>query len=360
MAEIKIGNKKIGGNNPCFIIAEISANHQQNFEKAVELIKCAVEAGADAIKLQTYTPDTMTIDSDKKWFLVAAGGENPDSWKGKNLYNLYKEAYTPWDWQPKLKKIIEDLGVIFLSTPFDVSAVDFLEKLKVPAYKISAYEATFVPLLERVAKTKKPIIMSVGFATQDEIEFSLKILRRNGANQIILLHCTTSYKEKADKTSTNLRTMLDLKSKFGVEIGFSDNMGGIETSILAAAMGAVIIEKHIVLEHDEAILDNRFSLDGEEFGELVRNIRKNEELMGAVKYGTRTDAEAHNKHLRRSIFVIKDIKKGEKFSKENIRCIRPDYGLETKFWKKVLGKKASKNVEKGTPLSKSLITTKLD
>ncbi|MBI5227908.1 pseudaminic acid synthase [Candidatus Micrarchaeota archaeon] len=353
--EITIGTRKIGSDHPCFIIAEVSCNHQQKFDQAVEIIKAAVEAGADAVKLQTYTPDTMTIDSDKKWFFVAGEGDNPDSWKGKNLYNLYKEAYTPWDWQPKLKKIAEELGVMFLSTPFDLTAVDFLEKLDVPAYKISAYESTFLPLLERVSKTKKPIIMSVGFATVEEIELSVKTLRENGAREIVLLHCTTSYKEQADKESSNLRTMLDLKERFNVASGFSDNMGGIDAPILAAAMGACIIEKHIVLKHDEEILDDRFSLDKEEFAVMVQKIRRNEELMGKTKYGTRTDAEAHNKNLRRSIFAIKDIKCGEKITSENIGCIRPAYGLETKYWKQILGKKAATDIEMGTPLDWNLV-----
>jgi pseudaminic acid synthase len=355
MKEITIGKRKIGGSDPCFIIAEISCNHQQKFEQAVGLIKAAVDAGADAIKLQTYTPDTMTIDSDKKWFFVAGEGDNPVSWKRKNLYNLYKEAYTPWDWQPKLKKIAEELGVICLSTPFDPTAVDFLEKLEMPAYKIAAYESTFIPLLERVAKTKKPVIMSVGFATLEEIELSIKTLRENGAREIALLHCTTSYKEEADARSTNLRTMFDLKERFDVVVGFSDNMGGIDAPVLAAAMGAAIIEKHLVIEHDEKILDDRFSLDKEQFREMIKKIRENEKLIGKVKYGTRTEAEEHNKHLRRSIFVIKNMKKGERFTEENIGCIRPDYGLETRYWKDILGKKASKDIERGTPVDWSLL-----
>ncbi len=356
MKKFKIADREIGEGCPTFIIAEVSCNHQQKFEQAVAIIKAAAEAGADAIKLQTYTPDTMTIDSDKKWFFVAGKGENPDSWKGKTLYNLYKEAYTSWDWQPKLKKIAEDLGVLFLSTPFDISAVDFLEKMGVSAYKISSYEATFIPLLERVAKTKKPIIMSVGFASLEEIEFSLKILRKNGATDIVLLHCTTSYKEAADNESSNLSTMIDLKENFDVNIGFSDNMGGIDTPILAAAMGASIIEKHLLIKHNKEILDDRFSLDKDEFKEMVRKIRSNEVQIGNVKYGTRTEAEENNKHLRRSIFIIKDIKKGEKFTKENIGCIRPDYGLETKFFADVMKKTASRNIACGTPLEWTMVS----
>lgn len=353
-AEIKIGNATIGGQHPSFLVAEMSGNHDQNFEMAVKIVKAAAKAGADAVKLQTYTPDTITIDCDDERFLIG-GDENPAIWKKKKLYNLYEEAYTPWEWHKDLKKLAESLGLVFFSTPFDHTAVDFLEGLGVPCYKIAAYEATDITLLKKVASTGKPVIMSVGFATLSEIELSVETLRENGNQELILLHCTTSYNAVIRAQHTHLRTMLDLEERFGVPSGFSDNMGGIEAPILAAAMGAAVIEKHLVLEHDENVVDDAFSLDPKDFGKMVEAIRHNEEIMGRVVYGTQTEAEEHNRRFRRSLFAVKDIKKGELFTEENMRSIRPADGLETKYYDDVLGKKATRDVPFGTPLSWDLI-----
>ncbi|MCI0565677.1 pseudaminic acid synthase [bacterium] len=354
MQTIKIGDKKIGRDYPTFIVAEISCNHRQKFENAAAIIRAAAEAGADAVKIQTYTPDTMTIDSGKKWFVV--GGEtNPKQWKKRTFYDLYKEAYTPWDWTPRLQKIARDLGLIFFSTPFDDTAVDFLEKLRMPAYKIAAYEANDIPLLARVARTKKPVIISVGFQTLPEIRLSVKTLRQNGARDIILLHSTASYEKEGDKKSADLRTMLNLEKRFGIPVGLSDNMGGIEVPALAAAIGASVIEKHLVVKHDKNILDDRFSLDKKEFAELVRRVRSQEMLLGKVQYGPRTEAEKYNRSFRRSLFAVKDIKKGEKLTKENIRSIRPGNGLEPKYYYGILGKEAIRTIERGTPLNWKLI-----
>ncbi len=354
--QIRIGKRLVGDEHPCFVVAEVSANHQQKFKQAEAIIKAAAAAGADAVKLQTYTPDTITIDSDKKWFWVG-GKDNPDAWKGKTFYDLYKDAYTPWEWHARLKEIAEKLGLIFFSTPFDNTAVDFLEKLNVPCYKIASYEATDIPLLKKVASTNKPVIISVGFATLDEIELSIKTLKSHGAKDIVVLQCTTSYSNEENTYSTNLRTMADIRERFGVLSGFSDNMGGTDVPALAAATGAAVIEKHIVVKHGNA-LDDKFSLDKDEFKEMVRKIRWQESVMGKVAYGPQTAAEKYNRQFRRSLFAVKDIVKGEKFTKDNIRSIRPAYGLETKFFEDVVGRKASKDIDRGTPLSWDLIKEK--
>lgn len=351
---ITIGKKIIGDGHPVFIIAEMSCNHQQDINQAKAIIKAAAQAGADAIKLQTYTPDTMTIDCRKKWFIIGAD-ENPDTWKGKTFYEIYQEAYTPWEWHSELQEYAINFGLEFFSTPFDHTAVDFLETLGVPCYKVASYEATDIPLLKKIAKTGKPIIMSVGFADLPEIELSVKTLRDNGTKDLVLLHCTTSYSKNERADHTNLRAMLDMKERFEVLTGFSDNMGGIEIPALAAAMGAVAIEKHLVLKHDPAVLDDTFSLDPVEFKQMVDKIRWQEKAMGEVLYGPRTKAEEDNRRYRRSLFVVKDIKKGESFTVDNVRSIRPADGLETKFFDDVLGGKASQDIERGTPLSWDLV-----
>jgi pseudaminic acid synthase len=347
--EIKIGKRKVGGSNPTFIVAEMSVNHKQSFRKAVEIIKAAASAGADAVKLQTFTPDTITLQSDKKWFRVG-GVKNPKKWQEKTFHNLYKEAFMPWEWQPKLKKIAEREGLILFSTPFDVTAVDFLEKMKVSCYKIASYEATDSILLKKVASTGKPVILSVGFATREEINLAVSTLRKGGTKDIVLLYCLTSYAPTANPEGTNLRTMLDLKDRFQTIVGFSDNMGGIVAPALAAAMGASVIEKHFVLSHKDKTLDDRFSLDPREFKKMVDTIRTQEKLLGMVRYGPQTPEEKYNLRFRRSLFVVTDIKKGEKFTKKNIRSIRPADGLPTKFFAKILGKTAKKDIEEGTPL----------
>ncbi len=354
MNTIKLAHKTIGDGQPTFIVAEMSANHAKDYTKAVSIIEAAAACGADAIKLQTYTPDTITLKCDKEWFLIK-GDENPDTWKNKTFYDLYEEAFTPWEWFPDLKKVAEGLGLVFFSTPFDHTAVDFLESLKVPLYKIASYEATDITLLKKVASTGKPIIMSVGFATLEEIEYSMSILKAEGVKDIVLLHCTTSYDSGARELHTNLRTIHDLKERFGVITGFSDNMGGIEVPVLAAAMGAAVIEKHFALEHDPDIVDDRFSLTKEEFALMVKTIRNNEVILGKPTYGPQTEAETYNRNFRRSLFAVKDIKKGEKISPENIRSVRPAYGLETRYYDEVIGKTASRDIEFGTPLEWSMV-----
>lgn len=361
---ICIGNRKIGQGHPCFIVAEISANHHQKYEEAVALVKAAKDAGADAVKLQTYTPDTITIDSDKKWFRVG-GDDNPDSWKGKTLYELYQTAYTPWDWQPKLKKLADDLGIILFSSPFDETSVDFLEGMDVPCYKIASYEVNDCILLKKVAQTGKPVIMSIGYASVEDVELALATLRKNGARDIAILHCITDYKSAADEEHVNLATIRDIVKRWDVVSGFSDNSGGIAVPVMAWRAGASIIEKHIILDRTLGGSDADFSIEPAELKDLVAILRGKKEyvideerfrkVMGVPHYGPRNTIEKYNLRWRRSLFVVQDMKKGEKFSRENIRSIRPADGLHTKFYEEILGKSAIKNIERGTPLAWDLI-----
>ena len=349
-----IADCEIGDGQPTFIIAEMSANHEQNLDTAIRIVEAAAEAGADAVKLQTYTPDTMTINCNKKWFQVG-GADNPEAWKGQTFYDLYKKAYTPWEWHPKINDAAKKNGILCFSTPFDHTAVDFLEEQQVPCYKIASYEANYIPLLKKVAQTGKPVIMSVGFADLDEITYSVGILRENGCEDLALLHCTTSYSAKAAPNFTNLRTVDDIRERFDVIAGFSDNMGGIEIPALAAASGSAILEKHIVLEHDSDALDGRFSLDPIEFKQMVEKIRWQEKVMGKVNYGCQTDAEIHNRSFRRSLFAGKDIKKGETFTNDNVSDVRPAVGLETRYLDDLIGKAATQDIEFGTPLTWELV-----
>ena len=348
------GKRVIGSGNPTFIVAEISCNHRQKHNEAVKLVQAAAKAGADAVKFQTYTPDTMTIDSDKSWFVIG-GDKNPDSWKKLTFFDIYRKAYTPWDWQPKLKKLAEKLGMVFFSSPFDATAVDFLKKLNVPCYKIASYEATDIPLLKKVAKTKKPVIVSVGFASQKETAEAISTLRKYGSGEIAVLHCLTSYAEQPENAQAHLHTIADIRDRFGVVPGFSDNNGGIKLPVMAVLAGACIVEKHLNLSHHNDSLDVRFSVIPEEFAVMVKKIRQAEKVLGTVHYGPNNDAEKHNRNFRRSIFVTRDIKNGDKFTKENIRVIRPAYGLAPKYYEKVIGKRASQSIERGEPLSWKMV-----
>lgn len=348
------GPRNIGPNEPCFIIAEMSGNHNLNYDKACEIVRAAAEAGVDAIKIQTYTPDTMTIDSDKKYFVVN-GADNPETWKGESLYHLYQKAYTPWEWQADLKKLAESLGLVFFSTPFDPTAVDFLENLDVQLYKIASYEVTDYVLLKRVAQTGKPIIMSVGFATEEEIMQALDTLRKFGAKDILLLHCVTAYSNVPTLEEMNLRTILDIPERFDTLAGFSDNNGGIEIPLTAATMGAVAIEKHMIIDRNEGGADARFSIQPSEMADLVQAIRHEEKMKGKVNYGCHSNKEEQNRIFRRSLFVVADIKKGEVFTAQNVRSIRPAHGLSTYYYGEVVGKTAAQDLERGTPLSWEMV-----
>lgn len=342
------GMRKIGKGQSCFVIAEISGNHNQDINKAFKIIDVVAEAGADAVKLQTYTADTITINCDKEYFQVKVN----DAWKGQTLYNLYKKAYTPWDWQPKLKEYAEKKGLILFSTPFDNTAVDFLEKMNVELYKVASFEVVDIPLLERIGKTKKPVIMSRGMALTEEIELAIKTLRDNGSPQVAVLHCVSSYPAKPEEM--NLATIPDIKKKFNVIAGLSDHTLGQEISIASVALGANIIEKHVTLSRADGGSDAGFSLEPKELKCLVKSIREVESAIGVPSYGT-GEKESENVVFRKSLFVVKDVKKGEEFTEQNVRSIRPGQGLAPKFYHEVIGKKAASDIERGEPLNWEMI-----
>lgn len=330
-------------NKKCFIIAEVSANHGQNFNRAVAMIKTAKKFGADAVKFQTYTPDTLTIDVDNKYFRI----KHP-KWGGQTLYQLYKKAYTPWSWFKKLKKVADDLGIVFFSTAYDKTSVDFLEDLNVPLHKVASFEFTDLSLIEYMAKTKKPIILSTGIATFDEIKQAVQSAKSAGTKDIALLRCVSSY--PADPKEMNLRIIPDIQKRFRVTTGLSDHTMGIGVSVAAVAMGAQIIEKHFTLSRKIKTADSFFSLEPQEFKELVDNIRIVEQSLGRVDYKL-TSGQKKGRVFSRSLFVVKDINKGEVFTEKNIRSIRPANGLPPKYLKKILGRKAKKNIKKGAPIT---------
>jgi pseudaminic acid synthase len=347
--KIEIKNKSIGRNESVFIIAELSANHRGNFDLAVKTIKAMKEAGADAVKLQTYTADTITLDCDNKYFQIKQG----TIWDGITLYKLYQTAYTPWEWQPKLKKIAEEEGLIFFSTPFDHTAVDFLEEMNVPAYKIASFEINDIPLIEYIAAKGKPMIISTGIATLADIEEAVAACKRKGNTQIALLHCVSSYPAPVEKS--NLLTMPNMKETFKTVVGLSDHSMGSTVAITAVALGAKIIEKHFILDSNLGGPDASFSMEPAEFKFMVKSIREAEKALGEINYEL-TEAKKDNREIfSRSLFVVKDVKGGEIFTKENVRSIRPGYGLHTRYLKDILGKKAKKNIEKGTPLTWTVI-----
>ena len=345
---MRIENIEIGKENKVFIIAELSANHNQNFDLAVESIKAAKECGADAIKLQTYTADTLTIDSDKDYFKI----RQQTIWDGITLYKLYQQAYTPWEWQPKLKKVAEDLGLICFSTPFDKSAVDFLEKMNVPAYKIASFEIVDIPLIEYAASKGKPVIISTGIASEDEITDAVTACRQSGNNQIALLKCTSEYPALIE--DANLKTIPALAEKFGTIAGLSDHTLGIIVPVAAAAIGAQIIEKHFIIDGSLGGPDAPFSLEPREFKKMVDEIRVVEKALGRVTFEL-NDKILKSRKFARSLFAVKEINAGETFTEENVRSIRPSDGLKPVYLKNILGKKAAVKIEKGTPLNFDLI-----
>lgn len=345
--QITILNRQIGPGHPAYMVAEMSANHNQSFEQAVKILEAAKEAGAEAIKLQTYTPDTLTIDCDNPWFRITG-----TMWDGRTLYDLYGEAYTPWEWQPKLKEIADRIGLHFFSTPFDVTAVDFLEKMDVPAYKIASFENVDLPLLRRVAQTRKPVIMSTGMATLAEVDEAVRTLREAGCRQLSLLKCTSAYPATPD--DANLRTIPHLSDTFGVPVGLSDHTLDLAVPVAAVTMGACIVEKHFALSRSIPGPDSGFSLEPHEFQATVRAIRTAERALGRVHYGT-GERETQSRVFRRSLFVVKTLKSGEEFTLDNVRAIRPGYGLHTRHLEDVLGKRATRDISRGTPLDWSMI-----
>ena len=343
-----LNNRYIGEGHPVFIVAELSANHLQNFDNAVKLIKEAKKAGADAVKLQTYTADTITIDCDNKYFQITQG----TIWDGTTLHKLDQEAYTPWEWQPKLKEIAEEIGLVCFSSPFDLTAVDFLEDLGVPAYKIASFEINDLPFIEYIASKGKPIIISTGIATLVDIEEAISACKRMGNDQVALLKCTSAYPSPLEEI--NLNVIPNMEKTFNVIPGISDHTLGHAVAVGAVALGAKIIEKHITLSRAEGGPDSQFSMEPNEFAAMVKAIRDVEKALGQVTYEL-TEKQKKSREHARSLFVITDIKKGEIFTENNVRSIRPGYGLPTKFINEILGKKAKSDIKKGTPMNWDLV-----
>ena len=339
---IMIKERQVSSSDPVYVIAEMSANHNRNYQKAEEIIRAAKDCGADAVKIQTYTPDTITIDCRNEYFSIKG-----NIWEGQNLYQLYQEAYTPWEWQPSLKHLANDLGLDFFSSPFDHTAVDFLEKMEVPAYKIASFELIDIPLIKRIAQTGKPVILSTGMASLGEIEEAITTLNQNGCRQIVLLKCTSAY--PAPPETMNLRTLPHLAQAFHLPVGLSDHTLGSAVPVAAVSLGACVVEKHLCISRDEPGPDAAFSMEPQEFRQMVRDIRTVEKALGKVNY-TATEKEKANRTLRRSLFAVADISKGERLTGKNIRSIRPGAGLHPRYLETVIGKKAIIRIQKGTPL----------
>jgi len=349
MREITVGNKTIGDNHPPFIIAEMSGNHNQSLDRALAIVDAAAEAGADALKIQTYTADTMTIDVKRDEFRIA---DQESLWKGKSLYELYQQAYTPWEWHKPIFDRCRELGLIGFSTPFDASAVDFLESLNVLMYKVASFENTDLPLIRRIAATGKPMIISTGMATLAELDETVRTARSAGANDIVLLKCTSSY--PASPEHTNLRTIPHMRDLFGIQIGLSDHTMGIGAPLAAIALGATVIEKHFTLSRADGGVDAAFSLEPAEMKALVTESKRAWQALGLVSYGP-TEKEKKSLQFRRSLYVTKDMKAGETFTPENLRVIRPGYGLSPKYYDAFIGKRVAQDVKKGTPISWDLL-----
>lgn len=330
--------------NKCFIIAELSANHGGKLDIALETIRAAKRAGADAIKIQTYTADTITLDSKKDLFKINQGTH----WDGQYLYDLYKEAFLPWEWHSKIFEVAKEEGLVCFSSPFDNSAVDFLEKLETPIYKIASFEITDIPLIEYSASKQKPMIISTGIAEISDIELAIETCIKVGNNDITILKCTSAY--PADPIDANLLTIPDIKSRFGVKAGLSDHTMGIEGPVVATVLGATVIEKHFILDKLIGGPDAHFSLDEKEFTEMVKAVRIAEKMMGKADYEM-TEKKKKSRQFSRSLFIVKDVKSGDKISTENIRSIRPGFGIHPRHFSEIIGKKFNQDIEKGTPLS---------
>lgn len=344
MPEFKIGSRQIGESHPTYVIAEMSGNHNQNFDEACEIVRAAAEAGADALKLQTYTADTITLNVRNEHFMIGEG----TLWEGKNLHDLYGEAFTPWEWQPKLKELGESLGMQVFSSPFDPTSVDFLEEMGVEAYKIASFELVDIPLIRYVAGKGKPIIMSTGMARLEEIQEAVEAAREGGCKELALLKCNSAY--PAPPSEMNLNTIPDLAKRFEVVAGLSDHTLGSAAAIASVALGARIIEKHFTLSRAVPGPDSAFSMEPAEFKVMVDGIREAEQSLGMVRYEI-TEKEKGSRVFRKSIFVSRDVKRGERFSTENLRCVRPGNGLHTRHFDELLGRVATQDIVAGTPMS---------
>ncbi len=347
--EVTIAGRRVGSGSAVYVIAELSANHNRSFDQAVRILRAAKDAGADAVKLQTYTADTITLRSDEECFRITGG----TLWDGRILHDLYQEAFTPWEWQPKLKEIANELGMHLFSSAFDDSAVDFLEQMNVPAHKVASFELVDIGLIQKMARTGKPLIMSTGMASEEEISEAVGAARGAGATQIALLKCTSAY--PAPPEEANLRTIPELARRFGCPVGLSDHTMGIAVPVAAVALGACIIERHLCLRRADGGPDGAFSLEPQEFKAMVEAVRTAEKALGSVEFAS-GPREASSLKFRRSLFVVEDTKKGEMFTKQNVRSIRPADGLHPRHFNQVLGKHAACDIERGTPLIWELVS----
>ena len=348
MKFVEIGSRRVGLGYPTYIVAELSANHNNDFDQAVRIVEAAKQAGADAVKLQAYTPDTMTIDCDSEHFRIQG-----TLWDGRTLYELYREASTPWSWHSKLQEIAKGLGLDLFSAPFDLTAVDFLQGINMPAYKVASFENVDHQLLRKIALTGKPIIMSTGLASLAEIEESVSTIRNTGHDQLILLKCTSAY--PAPPEEMNLRTIPHLAAAFDLPVGLSDHTLGVAVPIAGVAFGACMIEKHLTLSRTVEGPDSVFSLEPHEFKTMVDAVRVAEAAVGEINYEL-TESEESIRGFRRSLFVVEDVEAGEVFTAQNVRSIRPGYGLHTRFISSVMGRTARRDVSRGTPLGWDLVS----
>ena len=346
---MQIANRKIGSDAPPFVIAEMSGNHNQSLERALEIVEAAAKAGAHALKIQTYTPDTMTLDLNEREFYI---GDPENLWAGNSLYKLYGEAYTPWEWHRPIFDRARELGIIAFSTPFDDTSVDFLENLDVPCYKIASFENIDLPLIRRVAATGKPLIISTGMASIAELDDAVKAARESGCKDLILLKCTSTY--PATASNTNISTIPHMRELFGCEVGLSDHTMGVGVSVASVALGATVVEKHFTLSRADGGVDSAFSMEPAEMTQLVLETERAWQAMGQVSYGA-TEAEKKSIVFRRSLYVVKDIKAGDLLTTENVRAIRPGLGLATKYLDVVIGKSVKHDIKRGTALTWELL-----
>lgn len=345
MEQINLGGIMVGPTHPPFIIAEMSGNHNHSLERALEIVEAAAEAGVHALKIQTYTADTLTLDVDHEHFQI---NEADSLWKGNTLYKLYQQAYTPWEWHKPIFDRCKELGIVAFSTPFDESAVDFLEQLDVPFYKVASFENNHLPLLKKIAATGKPIIMSTGMATVAELDEAVRTMRGLGCNDIILLKCTSTY--PATPNNTNIVTIPNMRAVFNVQVGLSDHTMGIGVAVASVALGATVIEKHFTLSRADGGVDAAFSMEPHEMNALVVESARAWQSLGQITYGP-TEKEKEAVKYRRSIYVSEDVQAGQPFTSDNIRVVRPGFGLEPKYYDQIIGKRATKTIRKGTPLN---------
>jgi pseudaminic acid synthase len=346
---MQIAHRKIGREVPPFVIAEMSGNHNQSLERALEIVEIAAKTGAHALKIQTYTPDTMTLDLDEREFHI---GDPKSLWAGTSLYKLYGQAYTPWEWHKPIFDRAHELGIIPFSTPFDDTAVDFLESLDVPCYKIASFENTDLPLIRRVAATGKPLIISTGMATVAELDETVRAARAAGCKDLVLLKCTSTY--PATAANTNILTIPHLRELFGCEVGLSDHTMGVGVSVASVALGATVVEKHFTLNRADGGVDSSFSMEPGEMAQLVVETERAWQALGQVSYGI-TEAEKPSLLFRRSIYIAQDLKSGDALTRENLRCIRPGLGLPPKYYEMLLGRKVNKDVKRGAPMGWDLL-----